>query len=161
MDITNRCLSFIDREVELRREQREYLSGDGDGNVRGRGLFIRLSDEIVVLEYLRGLIALSDNRLILSNKNKNMSKFKPLADRIQIRPDEQASHTGNFVIPDSAKEKPVTGFVVAVGPKVDHAHISVGDRVVYSSSAAVSVEIDGELVTYLMERDCHFVISNN
>ena len=82
MDITNRCLSFIDREVELRREQREYLSGDGDGNVRGRGLFIRLSDEIVVLEYLRGLIALSDNRLILSNKNKNMSKFKPLADRI-------------------------------------------------------------------------------
>lgn len=90
-----------------------------------------------------------------------MSKFKPLADRIQIKVDEQVSHTGNFVIPDSAKEKPVTGTVVAVGPKVDRTHINVGDRVVYSSSAAVSVEIDGELVTYLMERDCHFVISAN
>jgi chaperonin GroES len=160
MNISERGLGFIDREIASRREQREYLSED-EGSARGRSLFLRLSGEIEVLGYLRGLVSSGDNCLTLPNKNKNMSKFKPLADRIQIKPDEQASHTGNFVIPDSAKEKPVTGTVVAAGPLVNPDHICIGDRVVYSSSAGVTVEIDGELVTYLMERDCHFVISNN
>jgi chaperonin GroES len=87
-------------------------------------------------------------------------KFTPLGDRIQIKPDEAKSLTDSgMIIPDTAKEKPVTGTVIAKGDKVTQVKIS--DRVIYSPHAGVEVTVDGEKILYVKEGDCHFVISEN
>lgn len=94
-----------------------------------------------------------------------MIKFNPLGDRILIKPDDPESAVYGMDIPESAKEKPVSGTVLAVGPAVKFREDSrikllhVGDRVVYSQHALNRIEVDGEEGFFLREGDCHFVIS--
>ena len=88
-------------------------------------------------------------------------KLKPLGDRIVVRPkDEEVSTTASgLVIPDTAKEKPQTGEVVAVGPgdfqdgerlPMD---VKVGDIVVYSKYGGTEFKVDGEDLLILNSRD--------
>lgn len=105
-----------------------------------------------------------------------MIKFNPLGDRILIKPDDPESAVYGMDIPETAKEKPVSGTVVAIGPKVNKTiqpitevgdtefyagrhFINVGDRVVYSQHALNRIEVYGEEGFFLREGDCHFVIS--
>lgn len=84
---------------------------------------------------------------------------KPLEDRVLVKPVEQESMTSSgLYLPESSKEKPIQGTVVAVGPgKVlengNRADMSVGmgDRVVYSTYAGTEVDIDG--VEHLILRE--------
>lgn len=84
---------------------------------------------------------------------------KPLEDRVLVKPVEQESMTSSgLYLPESSKEKPIHGTVVAVGPgKVlengNRADMSVGmgDRVVYSTYAGTEVDIDG--VEHLILRE--------
>lgn len=55
MTLTDRSLTFLDKEISLRKEQKEYLS-DYEGSVRARSLFVKLSQEIEVLENLRKMV---------------------------------------------------------------------------------------------------------
>jgi chaperonin GroES len=93
-------------------------------------------------------------------------KVKPLADRVIIRPLEAETKTlGGIIIPDSAKEKPQKGEVVAAGPgKVDDngkaiaLSLKVGDKVLYGKYAGTEVTIEGDEYTIMRESDVLAVI---
>ena len=87
--------------------------------------------------------------------------IQPLEDRIVVRPVEAEQTTASgIVIPDTAKEKPQQGEVVAVGPgRVDDngnrvpVDVSVGDRVIYSKYGGTEVTLDGDDYLILSARD--------
>lgn len=86
---------------------------------------------------------------------------KPLADRVVIRPvaAEEVTVAG-IIIPDSAKEKPLKGTVLAVGPgtKDETMELKVDDTVLYGKYAGTEVEIDGEKVIIMRQSDVLAVI---
>jgi len=76
---------------------------------------------------------------------------KPLSDRVLIQPNPAEEKTaGGLIIPDTAKEKPLAGKVVAVGPgtKEVQMEVKVGDRVLYGKYAGQELRVDG--VDYLI-----------
>jgi chaperonin GroES len=80
--------------------------------------------------------------------------FKPLADRVLIEPVPAELKTASgLIIPDSAKEKPLKGKVVAVGPgKVDEPMtVKVGEEVLYGQYSGTEINLDG--TTYLIMRE--------
>ncbi len=88
--------------------------------------------------------------------------LQPLDDRIVVRPVESEETTASgLVIPDTAKEKPQQGEVLAVGPgrraentgEVIPLDLKVGDRVVYSKYGGTEITIDGEDLLILAGRD--------
>ena len=88
-------------------------------------------------------------------------KFRPLHDRVVVRRVESEEKTaGGIIIPDSAKEKPQEGEVVAVGPggrdetgKLIPIDISVGDRILFGKWSGTEVKIDGEELLIMKESD--------
>ena len=79
--------------------------------------------------------------------------IKPLSDRVLITPAEAEEVTvGGIIIPDSAKEKPLKGTVVAVGTgtKDEEMVVKVGDTVLYGKYSGTELEVEG--VKYLMMR---------
>ena len=90
-----------------------------------------------------------------------MSKInlKPLADRVIVKPKEADEVTkGGIILPDTAKEKPVEGTIVAAGPgktsddgKVVKMEVKVGDVVLYGKYSGSEVTVDG--VEYLIMRE--------
>ena len=87
--------------------------------------------------------------------------FKPLHDRVLVRRIEEEEKTsGGIIIPDTAKEKPSEGEVIAVGPgarsedgTINPPDVKVGDRVLFSKYGGTDVKIDGEDLTILRESD--------
>ncbi len=88
-------------------------------------------------------------------------KFRPLQDRVLIRGVEQENKTaGGILIPDTAKEKPTEGEVIAVGPgsraddgKVHPLDVKVGDRVLFGKWSGTEIKVDGEDVVIMKESD--------
>ena len=96
----------------------------------------------------------------MATATKTKLKVYPLADRVAIRPmEETATMKGGLYIPDTAKEKPIQGDVLAVGPgrrekgEVVPMELRVGDRVVYGKYSGTQVELDGEEVILIKESD--------
>jgi chaperonin GroES len=93
-------------------------------------------------------------------------KLRPLQDRVLIRRLEQDEKTaGGIIIPDTAKEKPIEGEVLAVGPGARgedgtlHAlDVKVGDRVLFGKWSGNEVKIDGEELVIMKESDIMGVI---
>jgi chaperonin GroES len=92
--------------------------------------------------------------------SKGKVKVHPLADRVAIRPLEETEQMrGGLYIPDTAKEKPQQGDVVAVGPgRVEKGEkialeLKVGDRVLYGKYAGTEVTIDDENILIIKESD--------
>jgi len=91
--------------------------------------------------------------------------LKPLADRVIIKaiPSEERTK-GGIIMPDTAKEKPQQGEVVAVGPgKFEKGEripmeVKVGDRVIYSKYAGTEVKYDGEEYLILRESDIQAIV---
>ena len=88
--------------------------------------------------------------------------LQPLDDRIVVRPNESEETTASgLVIPDSAKEKPQQGEVLAVGPgrraeqsgELIPLDVQVGDKVVYSKYGGTEIAVDGEDLLILNSRD--------
>jgi chaperonin GroES len=80
-------------------------------------------------------------------------KIKPLSDRVMIEPNPAEEKTaGGLIIPDTAKEKPLTGTVIAVGPGTKDVTMEVkpGDKVLYGKFAGTEITVEGK--TYLMMR---------
>ena len=93
--------------------------------------------------------------------------LKPLEDRIVVRPKEAEETTvSGIVIPDTAKEKPQQGEVLAVGPgrrseqtgEIIPLGVNVGDTVVYSKYGGTEITIDGEDLLILNARDVLAVV---
>ena len=85
-------------------------------------------------------------------------KIKPLADRVLIEPAQAEEKTaGGIIIPDTAKEKPQKGTVVAVGPgkKDEPMTVKSGDVVLYGKYAGTEITIDG--TNYLIMRESDIV----
>lgn len=93
--------------------------------------------------------------------------LKPLADRVIIKKLEAEDRTaGGIVLPDTAKEKPQQGEILAVGPgKLDEKgtrqpmEVKVGDKVLFAKYSGTEVKLDGLEYTILSERDILAVIS--
>jgi chaperonin GroES len=80
-----------------------------------------------------------------------MSLMKPLADRVLIEPTPAEEKTSSgLIIPDTAKEKPLKGTVIAVGPgKVDEPMtVKVGDSVIYGQYSGTEIKLDGKKLPY-------------
>ncbi|MBR3648541.1 MAG: co-chaperone GroES [Paludibacteraceae bacterium] len=85
-----------------------------------------------------------------------MEKFKPLADRVLIKAAAAEEKTvGGIIIPDSAKEKPLRGEVIAVGggTKDEAMVLKQGDVVLYGKYAGTEVELDGEKYLIMRQSD--------
>ena len=92
--------------------------------------------------------------------------IKPLSDRVVVKPlDEEEKKQGSIIIPDTAKEKPMQGEVVAVGPgkasdtgeKVAM-EVKKGDKVLYGKYSGTEVTVDGEDYLIMRESDILAVI---
>ena len=90
-----------------------------------------------------------------------MAKFRPLHDRLLVqRLDEEAKSKGGIIIPDTAKEKPQQGRVLAVGPgrrdengELVPLDVRSGDKVLFAKYAGTEIKIDGEDRVILREED--------
>ena len=92
-----------------------------------------------------------------------MSKIniKPLADRVLIKPSAAETTTASgIIIPDSAKEKPQKGTVVAVGngTKDEPMTVKVGDSVLYGKYAGTELKLDGEDFLIMRESDIYAIL---
>ena len=94
------------------------------------------------------------------------SKVAPLADRVVIKAIEEAEQMrGGLYIPDTAKEKPQQGEIIAVGPgrfedgKLVPMGVKVGDKVLYGKYSGTEVTVDGENYLILRESDVLAVIN--
>ena len=87
--------------------------------------------------------------------------FRPLGDRVLVRRvEEEAKTKGGIIIPDTAKEKPQEGEVIAVGPgarddsgKLQPLDVSVGDRILFGKWSGTEVKLDGEDLLIMKESD--------
>ena len=87
--------------------------------------------------------------------------MRPLHDRVVVRPREQDQVTkGGIIIPDTAKEKPVIGEVLAVGngKKDEPMTVKVGDIILYGKYSGNEVSIDGEDVMIMRESDIYAIL---
>ncbi len=95
------------------------------------------------------------------------TKFRPLHDRVVVRRIESDSKTaGGIIIPDTAKEKPQEGEVVAVGPggrdeagKLIPIDVKSGDHVLFGKWSGTEVKLDGEELLIMKESDIMGVIA--
>lgn len=95
-----------------------------------------------------------------------MASIKPLADRVLVKPDSAEETTSSgIIIPDTAKEKPQRGTVVAAGPgKVENGtkvnmSVKKGDKVLYGKYAGTEITLDGEEYMIMRESDILGIIS--
>ena len=92
--------------------------------------------------------------------------FRPLADRVAVRRvDEEAKTKGGIIIPDTAKEKPQEGEVIAIGPGAWNddgervlMNVKVGDKILFGKWSGSEVKIDGEDLLIMKESDILGVI---
>lgn len=88
-------------------------------------------------------------------------KFRPLHDRVVVRPlDQEEKTAGGIIIPDTAKEKPMQGEVIAVGPgargedgTITPLDVKAGDKVLYGKWSGTEVRIDGQDLLIMRESD--------
>jgi chaperonin GroES len=93
-------------------------------------------------------------------------KFRPLHDRVVVRRlNAEEKTSGGIIIPDTAKEKPMEGEIVAAGPgardeqgKVQALEVKAGDRVLFGKWSGTEVKIDGEELLIMKESDIMGII---
>ena len=88
-------------------------------------------------------------------------KIKPLADRVLVAPAEVEQKTaGGIIIPDTAKEKPQKGTVIAAGPgkKDEPMTVKVGDTVLYGKYSGTELQLEGETYLIMKESDIYAII---
>jgi chaperonin GroES len=93
-------------------------------------------------------------------------KFRPLHDRVLVKPLEQETKTaGGIIIPDTAKEKPMQGEIIAAGAgargedgKVTPLDVKAGDKVLYGKWSGTEVKIEGQTLLIMRESDLLGVI---
>jgi chaperonin GroES len=95
-------------------------------------------------------------------------KFRPLHDRVVVRRiDAEQKTAGGIIIPDTAKEKPQQGEVIAVGPGARDEHgkltpldVKAGDYVLFGKWSGTEVKIDGEELLIMKESDIMGILEN-
>jgi chaperonin GroES len=93
--------------------------------------------------------------------------FRPLQDRVLVRRIEQDEKTaGGIIIPDTAKEKPMEGEVIAAGPgargddgKLHPLDVKVGDRILFGKWSGTEIKIEGEDLVVMKESDIMGIVA--
>jgi len=87
-------------------------------------------------------------------------KIQPLADRVLIKPAEAEEKIGGIIIPDTAKEKPLKGEIIATGngKKDEEMVLKVGDKVLYGKYAGQELEFEGEKYMVMRQSDVIAII---
>lgn len=88
-------------------------------------------------------------------------KVKPLQDRVLVKPaDAETKTAGGIIIPDSAKEKPQRGTVVAAGPgkKDEPTSVKKGDTILYGKYSGTEIQIEGEDYLIMRESDIFAIL---
>ena len=96
-------------------------------------------------------------------------QFRPLHDRVVVRRiDAEEKSKGGIIIPDTAKEKPQEGEVIAAGPgardesgKVQPLDVKAGDRVLFGKWSGTEVKLDGEDLIIMKESDIMGIVDNS
>ena len=96
-------------------------------------------------------------------------KLRPLHDRVLVRRlEEDNKSSGGIIIPDTAKEKPVEGEVLAAGPgargddgKIHPLDVKAGDRILFGKWSGTEVKIDGEELVIMKESDIMGIIESS
>ncbi|WKW12092.1 co-chaperone GroES [Pseudogemmatithrix spongiicola] len=103
----------------------------------------------------------------MAAKTAAAQKVAPLADRVVVKAlEETETMRGGLYIPDTAKEKPQQGEVIAVGPgrtedgKRVAMEVKAGDKVLYGKYSGTEVSIDGEQLLILRESDILAIVNN-
>ncbi len=78
--------------------------------------------------------------------------FRPIGDRVLVKSNEITTTRTGIIIPDSTKDKPNEGVVVAIGTKLEE-DIKIGDNVVYGKYSGTEVEVDGEKYLIMLTSD--------
>ncbi len=94
-------------------------------------------------------------------------RIKPLGDRVIVKPMQAEEVTkGGIILPDTAKEKPIEGTIVAVGPgklsedgKVSSMNVKEGDNVLYGKYSGTEITVDGEEYLIMRESDIFGIIN--
>ena len=92
--------------------------------------------------------------------------IKPLADRVIVKPDEVKEVTkSGIVLPDTSKEKPIGGIVVAAGPgkvtdegKLSNMSVKVGDKVLYGKYSGTEIKLDDDEYLIMREEDIFGIV---
>ena len=100
-------------------------------------------------------------------KGKETMKFRPLHDRVVVRRlDAEEKTSGGIIIPDTAREKPMEGEILAVGPgardetgKLVPLDVKAGDKILFGKWSGTEVKLDGEDLLIMKESDIMGVIS--
>ena len=102
----------------------------------------------------------------MAAKNAGTSKVAPLADRVVVKPLEDTEQMrGGLYIPDTAKEKPQQGEIIAAGPgkyedgKLVPMSVKVGDKVLYGKYSGTEITLDNEQYLILRESDVLAIVS--
>lgn len=92
-------------------------------------------------------------------------KIKPLGDRVIVKPKEADEQTkGGIILPDTAKEKPIEGTIVAVGPgkteegKTIELSVKVGDIVLYGKYGGTEISVEGDDYLIMRESDIYGIV---
>ena len=93
-------------------------------------------------------------------------QFRPLQDRVVVRRiEEEEKSRGGIIIPDTAREKPMEGEILAAGPgargedgKLHPLNVKVGDRVLFGKWSGTEIKIDGEDLVVMKESDIMGVV---
>ncbi len=93
-------------------------------------------------------------------------QFRPLQDRVLVRRIEEEEKTkGGIIIPDTAKEKPMEGEILAAGPgargedgKLHPLDVKIGDRVLFGKWSGTEIKVDGEDLVVMKESDIMGVV---
>ena len=92
-------------------------------------------------------------------------KIQPLADRVIVKPKEAEEKTaGGIILPDTAKEKPIEGTIVAVGSgkyedgKLVELTVKVGDTVLYGKYGGTEINVEGEEYLIMRENDIYGIV---
>lgn len=109
-----------------------------------------------------GDIQSSGKNTITKQIHKNTMNIKPLADRVLIEPAAAETKTiGGIIIPDTAKEKPLQGTIVAVGngTKDEEMILKEGDQVLYGKYAGTEIEHEGKKYLIMRQSDVVAILS--
>ncbi len=109
-------------------------------------------------KYVKGEVTNNDKQKFI---NMAKMKIKPLGDRVVVKPAPAEEKTsGGLIIPDTAKEKPQRGTVVAVGPGQDDHKLTVkkGDTILYGKYAGTEISHEGEDYLIMNESDIYAIV---
>jgi chaperonin GroES len=107
--------------------------------------------------------------VVHNNLRSDPMKFRPLHDRVVVRRlDAEEKTTGGIIIPDTAKEKPMEGEVIAVGPGARNEQgqlvpldVKAGDRILFGKWSGTEVKIDREELLIMKESDIMGIIEGS